>query len=47
VSYYYANAWNRQDKRKHRHYLKVSIAIDTNSQYQNKELLLINLIGGI
>jgi len=33
MSYYYANAWNRQDKRKHRRYLKISIAIDTNSQY--------------
>ena len=33
MSYHYANVWNRQDKRKHRRYLKVSIAIDTNSQY--------------
>ncbi len=33
MSYYYANAWNRQDKRKHRRYLKVSIAICTDSQY--------------
>jgi IS5 family transposase len=33
MSYHYANVWNRQDKRKHRNYLKVSIAIDTDSQY--------------
>jgi len=33
MSYYYANRWNKQDKRKHRKYLKVSIAIDTDSQY--------------
>jgi len=33
MSYYYANAWNRQDKRKHRRYLKISIAICTDSQY--------------
>lgn len=33
MSYHYANVWNRQDKRKHRRYLKVSIAIDTDSQY--------------
>lgn len=33
MSYYYANRWNRQDKRKHRRYLKASIAIDTDSQY--------------
>ena len=33
MSYYYANVWNRQDKRKYRRYLKVSIAIDTDSQY--------------
>jgi hypothetical protein len=32
MSYYYANAWNSQDKRKHRRYLKLSIAIDTNKQ---------------
>jgi len=32
MSYHYANAWNRQDKRKHRRYLKLSIAIDTNKQ---------------
>lgn len=32
MSYYYANAWNRQDKRKHRRYLKLSIAIGTNKQ---------------
>jgi transposase len=33
MSYYYANRWNREDKRKHRRYLKASIAIDTDSQY--------------
>ena len=33
MSHYYANAWNRQDKRKHRRYLKISIAICTDSQY--------------
>lgn len=33
MSYYYANRWNREDKRKHRRYLKASIAIDTESQY--------------
>ncbi|PIN89176.1 hypothetical protein COU57_06500 [Candidatus Pacearchaeota archaeon CG10_big_fil_rev_8_21_14_0_10_32_14] len=33
MSYHYANAWNRQDRRKYRRYLKVSIAIDTDSQY--------------
>jgi len=33
MSYHYANAWNRQDKRKHRSYLKISIAICTDSQY--------------
>lgn len=33
MSYHYANIWNRQDKRKYRRYLKVSIAIDTDSQY--------------
>ena len=33
MSYYYANAWNRQDKRKHRRYLKISIAICTDSPY--------------
>lgn len=33
MSYYYANVWNRRDKRKYRRYLKVSIAIDTDSQY--------------
>ena len=32
MSYYYANVWNKQDKRKHRRYLKVSIAIDTDKQ---------------
>jgi len=33
MSYHYANVWNRQDKRRYRRYLKVSIAIDTDSQY--------------
>ena len=33
MSYHYANAWNRQDKRKYRSYLKISIAICTDSQY--------------
>ena len=33
MSYYYANAWNSQDRRKHRRYLKISIAICTDSQY--------------
>lgn len=33
MSYHYANVWNRRDKRKYRRYLKVSIAIDTDSQY--------------
>ena len=33
MSYHYANAWNRQDKQRYRRYLKVSIAIDTDSQY--------------
>ncbi len=33
MSYHYANAWNRQDKRKHRRYLKISVAICTDSQY--------------
>lgn len=33
MSYHYANVWNRQDKRKYRKYLKISIAIDTDSQY--------------
>ena len=33
MSYHYANVWNRQDKRKYRRYLKISIAIDTHSQY--------------
>ena len=33
MSYHYANVWNRQDKRKWRRYLKVSVAIDTDSQY--------------
>lgn len=33
MSYHYANVWNRQDKRKHKNYLKASIAIDTDSQY--------------
>lgn len=33
MSYHYANVWNSQDKRKYKRYLKVSIAIDTDSQY--------------
>jgi len=33
MSYHYANVWNRQDKRKYRRYLKISIAICTDSQY--------------
>jgi len=33
MSYHYANVWNRQDKRKYRSYLKISIAICTDSQY--------------
>jgi len=33
MSYYYANAWDRQDKLKHRRYFKISIAICTDSQY--------------
>jgi len=33
MSYHYANVWHFQDKRKYRRYLKVSIAIDTNTQY--------------
>lgn len=33
MSYHYANVWNRQDKRKYRRYLKVSVAIDTDSQF--------------
>ena len=33
MSYYYANVWRNKDKRKHRRYLKVSIAIDADSQY--------------
>jgi hypothetical protein len=33
MSYHYANVWNSQDKRKHRRYLKLTIAIDTNTQY--------------
>ena len=33
MSYHYANVWNRQDKRKYRRYLKLTIAIDTNTQY--------------
>jgi len=33
MSYHYANVWNRKDKRKYRRYLKVSIAIDTDTQY--------------
>ena len=33
MSYHYANVWHFQDKRKHRRYLKLTIAIDTNTQY--------------
>jgi len=33
MSYHYANVWNRQDRRKYRRYLKISIAICTDSQY--------------
>ncbi|MBD3252659.1 IS5 family transposase [Candidatus Pacearchaeota archaeon] len=33
MSYHYATAWNSQDKRKHRRYLKVSLAICTDTQY--------------
>jgi len=33
MSYHFANRWNSQDKRKHRRYLKLTIAIDTNTQY--------------
>jgi hypothetical protein len=33
MSYHYANVWNYQDKRKYRRYLKLTIAIDTNTQY--------------
>ena len=33
MSYHYANVWNRKDKRKYRSYLKISIAICTDSQY--------------
>jgi hypothetical protein len=33
MSYHYANVWNRQDKRRYRRYLKLTIAIDTNTQY--------------
>jgi len=33
MSYHYANMWRRQDKRRFRNYLKVSIAIDTDTQY--------------
>jgi len=33
MSYHYANVWNRQDKRRYKNYLKVSIAIDTDNQY--------------
>ena len=32
-SYYYATVWNRKEKQKYRRYLKISIAIDTNSQH--------------
>jgi len=33
MSYHFANVWHFQDKRKHRRYLKLTIAIDTNTQY--------------
>lgn len=33
MSYHYANVWNRKDKRKYRRYLKISIAICTDTQY--------------
>ena len=33
MSYHYANVWHFQDKRKYRRYLKLTIAIDTNTQY--------------
>ena len=33
MSYHYANVWHFQDKRKHRRYLKLTIAIDTNTQF--------------
>jgi len=33
MSYHYANVWHFEDKRKHRRYLKLTIAIDTNTQY--------------
>ena len=33
MSYHYANVWHFQDKRKCRRYLKLTIAIDTNTQY--------------
>jgi len=33
MGYHYANVWNRQDRRKYRRYLKISIAICTDSQY--------------
>jgi len=33
MSYHYAKVWNRQDKRKYRRYLKISIAICTDTQY--------------
>jgi len=33
MSYYYANAWRSKDKRIRRRYLKLSIAIDVDSQY--------------
>jgi len=32
MSYHYANVWHFEDKRKHRRYLKLTIAIDTNMQ---------------
>ena len=33
MSYHYANVWHFQDKRKYRRYLKLTIAIDTNTQF--------------
>jgi hypothetical protein len=33
MSYHYANVWHFEDKRKYRRYLKLTIAIDTNTQY--------------
>ena len=33
MSYHFANVWHFQDKRKYRRYLKLTIAIDTNTQF--------------